>query len=108
MAEHFLDGAQVCAFFQHVGAEGVAQSVWVDVGRESFGNGDLLDDASYAACGEAPSPLVDEKRRSVLAEFRQGSLPRGEIERPSPMLRRCRREHSVLSSLCRGSESPRR
>lgn len=33
VAQHFLNGAQVRSFFQHVRAESVAQSVGVDIGR---------------------------------------------------------------------------
>jgi len=32
VAKEFLDGAEVGAFFEEVGAEGVAQGVWMDVG----------------------------------------------------------------------------
>ena len=59
VAEHLLDGAQVGAFFEHVGAEGVAQGVRVDVGGESLCDGDLFDDPSNATCGEASAALVD-------------------------------------------------
>ncbi len=59
MTEHFLDGAQVGAFLKHVGAEGVAQSVRVDVGGEPLGDGNFLDDAAHAARGEAASTLID-------------------------------------------------
>ena len=33
MAQQFLNGTQVCSFFQHVGAESVAQSVRMNVWR---------------------------------------------------------------------------
>ena len=65
MAEHLLDGAKVGAFLQQVSAEGMAQSVRVYVWREAFGDGDLLNDASDAASGEAAAPLIDEQRRRI-------------------------------------------
>ena len=57
--EQFLDGAQVRSFFQHVGAEGVTQSMRMNLGRQSLGDCDSLDDAAYAAGGEASAALVD-------------------------------------------------
>jgi hypothetical protein len=63
VAEHLLDGAQVSTFLEHVGAEGVAQGVGMDIGGKSFGDGNLLDDAAHAAGGEAASALVDEQSR---------------------------------------------
>jgi hypothetical protein len=51
VAEQFLDGAKVGAFFEQVSAEGVAQGVWVHVCREATQDGDALDDASDAARG---------------------------------------------------------
>src|SRR5271157_3848023 len=62
VAEHLLDGAQVSALLQHVRAEGVPQSVWMNVGREPARNGDLLDDAANAASGQTASAQVDEQR----------------------------------------------
>src|SRR5450759_983343 len=59
MPEQFLDGAQVRSLFQHVRAEGVTQSMRMNVGRQSFSNRDSLDDAAYAARGEASAALVD-------------------------------------------------
>src|ERR1700687_5980165 len=59
MAEQFLDGAQVRSLFQHVGAEGVTESMRMNFWRQSFGNGDTLDNASDAAGGEASAALVD-------------------------------------------------
>ena len=53
MAEQFLNGAEVCAFFQHVGAEGVAEGVGMGVGGKSVGDGEGFDDAADAAGGEA-------------------------------------------------------
>src|SRR3981189_1303121 len=61
MAEQFLDGAQVRSLFQHVGAEGVTQSMGMNLGRQSLGNRDSLDDAAYAAGGETSAALVDEQ-----------------------------------------------
>src|SRR5713101_3354697 len=79
VAEHLLDGAQVGAFFEHVGSESVAQGVRMNVGRESLGNGDFLDDPPYAARCEASAALVDQERRSVLAGFRESQLPRWKV-----------------------------
>src|SRR6202140_5429024 len=61
VAEQFLDGAQVRSLLQHVGAEGVTQSMGMNLGGQSLGNGDSLDDAAYAAGGEASAALVDYK-----------------------------------------------
>ena len=52
VAEQFLNGAQVGAFFQHVRAESVAQSVRMHVRRKAFGDRNFLDDAADAARGE--------------------------------------------------------
>lgn len=60
VAEHLLNGAEVCAFLQHVGAESMAQGVRVDVGGESLGNGDFLDNPSDAASGETAAAMVDQ------------------------------------------------
>src|SRR6266850_3466680 len=60
MAQQFLDGAQVRAFFQHVGTKSMAESMWVHVGGKAFGDGDALDDTSHAAGSEAAATLVDE------------------------------------------------
>ena len=60
MAEHFLDGTQVCAFFEHVRAEGVAQRVRMHIGREPFCYSDLLDDAAHAASGKPAASLIDQ------------------------------------------------
>ena len=57
--EQFLDGAQVRSLFQHVGTEGVTQSMRMNLGRQSLGNRDSLDDASNAARGEASAALID-------------------------------------------------
>ena len=59
MAEQFLDGAQVRSLFQHVGPEGMTQSMRMNLGGQSLGDRDSLDDASYAAGGEASAALVD-------------------------------------------------
>ena len=55
MAEQLLNGAEVCAFFEQVGSESVAQSVRMDVGGKPAQDGDALDDAANAAGGE-PTP----------------------------------------------------
>ena len=52
VAEEFLDGTQVGALFEHVGAEGVAQGVGVYIGGQAMGERDVLDDAADAARGE--------------------------------------------------------
>ncbi len=69
MAEQFLDGAQVRAFFQHVRSESVAQRVRMHIRRESFRHGDFLDDASDASRGEASAAPVDQQCRRILADF---------------------------------------
>jgi hypothetical protein len=69
VSQHFLDGAQVSPLFEHVRAEGVAQSVRMNIGGEALGNRDFLDDAAYAAGGETPSALIDQERGSVLPFF---------------------------------------
>jgi hypothetical protein len=61
MTQQFLDGAQVGAFRQHVGAEGVAQSMRMHVGRKPFSNRDLLYDASDATAGQRTTSAVDKK-----------------------------------------------
>ncbi len=53
VAEHLLNGAEVGSFFEHVGAEGVAEGVGVDVGGEAAAEGDGFDDTADAAGGEA-------------------------------------------------------
>src|SRR5207302_8138422 len=75
VAEHFLNRAQVGAFLQHVGTESVSQSVRVDVGRQTFGDSDLLDDPSYAARGEPATTLIDHERRRVLLCIGKDFLP---------------------------------
>ena len=70
VAEEFLNGAQVCAFFQHVRAEGVAQSVRMHIGRKAFGDGDFFDDPADTSRGEASAALVDEQGGSGFACFR--------------------------------------
>ena len=37
VAEQLLDRPQIRAFFQHVGAEGMAQSVGMDLGGQALG-----------------------------------------------------------------------
>ncbi len=53
VAEELLDGAEVGALLKHVGAEGVAQGVRVDIRGQASLDGDGLDDAADAAGGEA-------------------------------------------------------
>ena len=65
--EHFLDGTQICPFFQHVSPERVPQCVRMHVRRQAFCHCDCFDDAAHAACRQPPSPLIDEESRSVLA-----------------------------------------
>ena len=67
VAEQFLDGAQVRSLFQHVRAEGVTQRMRMNFGRQSLGNRDALDDASYAARRKPSAALVDEQRGRVLS-----------------------------------------
>src|ERR1019366_1607367 len=62
VSEQFLDGAQVRSLFQHVRAEGVTQSMRMNLRRQSLGNRDALDDAPHAARGEPSAALVDEQR----------------------------------------------
>src|SRR5579862_4968711 len=79
VAEQLLDRAQIGAFFEQMSAKGMAQSVRMHVGRESLGDGNLLDDAAYAARRETPAAPVDQKRRSVLVSLGQESLTRSQI-----------------------------
>ena len=76
VAEQFLNRAQVGAFFQQMRAEGVAQRVRMNVGREAAQNGDALDDAADAARGQPrlaaglaqPAQLqIEKERRSRVA-----------------------------------------
>ena len=60
MAKHFLDGSQVRTLLQHVGAEGVAQGVRVDVGRKSFRNSNLLHYPADAAGGQARATQIHQ------------------------------------------------
>ena len=53
VAEQFLNGAEVGAFFEQMGSEGVAQGVRMNVRRQAAQDGDALDDAADAARGEA-------------------------------------------------------
>ncbi len=53
VTEQLLDGAEVGTFFKEMGAEGVAQCMRVDVGRQAAEDGEALDDATDAAGGEA-------------------------------------------------------
>ena len=53
VAEEFLNGAEVGALFKQVSSECVAQGVRVNVRGKAAQDGDALDDASDAACGEA-------------------------------------------------------
>src|ERR1700730_9801053 len=62
MPEQFLDGAQVRSLFQHVRAEGMTECMRMNLGRQSLGDCDALDDAAHAARGEASAALVDEQR----------------------------------------------
>jgi hypothetical protein len=63
VAEHFLNRAQVRAFLQHVGPERMPQGVRVNVGRQSFGHRDCLDDSPHAASSETAAPQVDQQCR---------------------------------------------
>ena len=75
VAEQLLNGAQIGAFFEQVGAEGVAQSVRVNVGGQAAQDGDALDDAADAARGEtglaaflkATQLQIEEESRRVEA-----------------------------------------
>ena len=96
VAEQFLNGAQVGAFFQHVRAESMAQRVRMHVRRKTFGDGNLLDDAADAARGEPAAAPVDEQRRRVLAAFRKNFLAFGKIGRQRASLLNRQTEHSVL------------
>ena len=53
VAEHLLNGAEVGSFFEHVGAEGVAEGVGMDVGGEAAAKCDGFDDTADAAGGKA-------------------------------------------------------
>lgn len=61
VAEHLLNGPQVCAFFEQMRAERMAKRVRVNVGRESLGDCDLFDDAANAARGKAPAAPIDQE-----------------------------------------------
>src|SRR2546427_11206531 len=61
VAEHFLDSAQIGAFLKQMRSERVTQSMRVNVGREAFGDRDLLDDSADAARGEASAALIDQQ-----------------------------------------------
>jgi len=85
MAEHLLNGAQVRAFFQHVGAEGVAQSMGMEVGGKAARERDALDDAADAARGEAGgatgAKVGDERAvedEGLLTGGAQAGLARGQ------------------------------
>jgi hypothetical protein len=53
VAKQFLNGAQVGALFEKVSAEGMTQSMGVDVGWKSAKNRYALHDAAHASRGEA-------------------------------------------------------
>ena len=65
VAEHLLNGTKVGAFLQHVSAEGMTQGVRMDIRRKAFRDRDFLDDAAYAARGEAAATLVDQQSRQI-------------------------------------------
>src|ERR1700682_2551559 len=81
MTEHLLDSSQVGAFLEHVGAEGVPKSVGMDVGRESFCDGNFLNDPAYAPGGELSPALIDEQGWGVLVQVGQDELSRRQIGR---------------------------
>ena len=62
VAQHFLDGAQVGAFLQHVRAKSVPQGMRMNVGRQSARHRNLLHDAPDAARGQPRAAQVDEQR----------------------------------------------
>jgi hypothetical protein len=51
VTKHLLDGAQVGAFFQHMCAKCVPESVRVNIRRQAFSDGNLLDNSAHAARG---------------------------------------------------------
>ena len=51
VSEHFLNSAQVGSFFQHVGAEGMAQRVRMNLRRETFRDRDPFNNAPDTAGG---------------------------------------------------------
>ena len=63
VTKQFLNRAQIGAFFEHVGAKSMAQGVRMNVGRESFGDGDFLDDPADTAGGQASAALIEEQSR---------------------------------------------
>src|ERR1700685_1408376 len=100
MAEQFLDGAQIRAFFKQMRTERVAQRVRMHICRKPAQDGDALYDSANAASGQPcvtaelaqPAQLqIDEQRR------RRSSLPvssRSQARRPlrevrANGLRRC-------------------
>ena len=66
VAKHLLNSAQICAFLQEVSAECMSQRVRMHIRRESFRDGNLLDDAANTASGQASASTIDEQRRSIL------------------------------------------
>src|SRR5258707_4533686 len=81
VAEQLLNRAQVCAFLQHVRAEGMAKCVRVNVRRKSFGDGNLLNDAPDAARGETSPTPVDQQGGCVLTRLAESLLPGRKINR---------------------------
>src|SRR5579859_5401321 len=79
--KQFLNRAQVSTFFQHVRAESVTERVRMDVRRESLGDGNSLNDSTYAPRRQPPPTSVDQQRRRGLVLLCQNLLPGGKIDR---------------------------
>ena len=63
--KHLLYGPEVCATFEQVSGERVAQGVGGDVVRQSRLAGVALDDGVKPLPGEPPSAIVQEQLRAL-------------------------------------------
>jgi len=74
VAEQLLDGAQVGAFFQEMCAEGVTQSVRMNVGGETAPDGNAFDDAAHTARGQARLAARLAQTTQLKIEKQRGSF----------------------------------
>src|ERR1035437_7218298 len=84
MPQQLLDGAQVRSLLQHVRAEGVTQRVRMNLGRQSLGDGDALDEAFAAArCDpdefEAWKKFAAEPRNSPESMEKMTGVPAAKV-----------------------------
>ena len=79
VSQHFLNGAQVGSFLEHVCPEGVAQSVRVDIGRKPLCDGNFLHNTANTPRGQPAATSTSKQRKSVFVQAGEQLLPRRQI-----------------------------